>query len=207
MDKQFTRWRLILGSETEESFSGMGGGTLSQDELLMDSALAAIYGGPGESFGGGGAGRGPSAPHISKWLGDLRSLFDPELVAGDDKTTISMGIAAVNLEKGVIEDVHLGIVPEGTIMFDIIAPGADTDFVFWGYDGIFTYNIGEESAVNILPAYEAPCTWEGCEYCALPDGRLVFLDCTEYRMENEQIAHRIPEKTCFYYKSGLRNGR
>ena len=48
----------------------------------MDSALASIYGGPGESFdGAGGAGRGPSSPQISKWLGDLRSLFDPEIVA------------------------------------------------------------------------------------------------------------------------------
>ncbi|MCM1252554.1 MAG: hypothetical protein NC321_07015 [Clostridium sp.] len=123
--------------------------------------------------------------------------------AGND-THYSMGIAAVNLEKGMIEDVHLGIVPEGTVMLDIIAPGADTDFVFWGYDGIFTYNLGEESAVNILPAYEAPCTWEGCEYCALPDGRIVFMDCTEYRTEGE-VAYRIPKKCCFYYKSGLRS--
>ena len=147
-------------------------------------------------------------PHPAAGLGIGKDGRVYTLVeAGDIETHISMGIAAVNLEKGVLEDICLDIVPEGTIMFDIIAPGADTDFVFWGYDGIFTYNIGEESAVNILPAYEAPCTWEGCEYCALPDGRIVFLDCTEYRMENEQIAHRIPEKTCFYYKSGLRNGR
>ena len=40
--EQLTRWRLILGSETEESFTGMGGGALSREELLMDSALAAI---------------------------------------------------------------------------------------------------------------------------------------------------------------------
>ena len=80
--EQLTRWRLILGSETQEAFAGMGGGGLSQDELLMDSALGAIYGGPGESFGGGpGGGKGPSSPLISKWLGDLRSLFDPETVA------------------------------------------------------------------------------------------------------------------------------
>ena len=79
--EQLARWRLILGSETQESFSGMGGGALSQEEALMDAALGAIYGGPGESFGGGGAGKGPSSPHISKWLGDLRSLFDPETVA------------------------------------------------------------------------------------------------------------------------------
>ena len=80
--EQLTRWRLILGSETQEAFTGMGGGGLSQDELLMDSALGAIYGGPGESFGGGpGGGEGPSSPLISKWLGDLRALFDPETVA------------------------------------------------------------------------------------------------------------------------------
>ena len=77
------RWRLILGAETEQSFSGMGGAPLSQEELLMDSALGAIYGGPGEGFGepGRGAGKGPSSPLLSKWLGDLRSLFDPETVA------------------------------------------------------------------------------------------------------------------------------
>ena len=46
--QQLSRWRLILGSETEEPFSGMGAGGLSQEELLMDSALGAIYGGPGE---------------------------------------------------------------------------------------------------------------------------------------------------------------
>lgn len=81
--QQLSRWRLILGAETEESFSGMGGGGLSLEELLMDSALGAIYGGPGEGFGepGRGAGKGPSSPLLSKWLGDLRSLFDPEIVA------------------------------------------------------------------------------------------------------------------------------
>ena len=81
--EQLSRWRLILGAETEQSFSGMGGAPLSREELLMDSALGAIYGGPGEGFGepGRGAGKGPSSPVISKWLGDLRSLFDPETVA------------------------------------------------------------------------------------------------------------------------------
>lgn len=81
--EQLSRWRLILGAETEQSFSGMGGAPLSREELLMDSALGAIYGGPGEGFGepGRGAGKRPSSPVISKWLGDLRSLFDPETVA------------------------------------------------------------------------------------------------------------------------------
>lgn len=81
--EQLARWRLILGSETQEDFSGMGLSGLSREQLLMDDALAAIYnvgGSQGGGFGGGG-GNGPSSPQISKWLGDIRSLFDPEMVA------------------------------------------------------------------------------------------------------------------------------
>ena len=77
--ERIARWRLILGSESQNSFEQMGGVSLSEEQFLMDQALSAIYGGPGESFGG--AGKGPSSPHIAKWLGDLRTLFDSEIVA------------------------------------------------------------------------------------------------------------------------------
>ena len=107
MTEQMTRWRLILGAETQESFAGMGVGTLSQEELLMDSALAAIYGGPGEGFAGGGAGKGPSSPHISKWLGDLRSLFDPEIVAVVQNDAIERkGLKQLLLEPELLEDLE-----------------------------------------------------------------------------------------------------
>ncbi|MBD5161407.1 MAG: VWA domain-containing protein [Oscillibacter sp.] len=107
MTEQMARWRLILGAETQESFAGMGGGTLSQEELLMDSALAAIYGGPGESFGGSGAGKGPSSPHIAKWLGDLRSLFDPEIVAVVQNDAIERkGLRQLLLEPELLEDLE-----------------------------------------------------------------------------------------------------
>ena len=49
--EQLSRWRLILGTETEKAFTGMGGTPLSREERLMDSALGAIYGGAGEGFG------------------------------------------------------------------------------------------------------------------------------------------------------------
>ena len=101
--EQLSRWRLILGSETQDSFSSMGGMSLSAEEALMDSALGAIYGGPGEAFGGG-AGRGPSSPHISKWLGDLRSLFDPETVAVVQNDAIERkGLKQLLLEPELLE--------------------------------------------------------------------------------------------------------
>ncbi len=86
-NEQMTRWRLILGNETEKDFSEMGLTPLSQQEILMDDALAELYGfdserGLGAGAGAGrGGGRGPSCPHISKWLGDIRSLFEPDMVA------------------------------------------------------------------------------------------------------------------------------
>ena len=73
----------------------------------MDSALEAIYGGPGE-FGAGspgrGAGKGPSSPVISKWLGDLRALFDPETVAVVQNDAIQRkGLTQLLLEPELLE--------------------------------------------------------------------------------------------------------
>ncbi|MBQ2690853.1 MAG: VWA domain-containing protein [Clostridia bacterium] len=79
-EERMVRWRLILGSESQERFQQMGICALSDEDIMMDQALAAIYGTDGEAFEVK-AGRGPSAPHISRWLGNLRKLFDKETVA------------------------------------------------------------------------------------------------------------------------------
>ena len=82
-DTSISRWRLILGQESQKRFEAMGGGELRGENALMDQALAAIYnrtesGGFG-SFGRG-AGNGPSNPQITRWLGDVRTLFDKDLI-------------------------------------------------------------------------------------------------------------------------------
>ena len=75
------RWRLILGSEAEKRIEGMdGGNALSQEDLMMDMALDAISNRDMKFSFGGGAGRGASSPQISRWLGDVRTLFDKDLV-------------------------------------------------------------------------------------------------------------------------------
>ncbi|OKP77137.1 hypothetical protein A3844_02145 [Paenibacillus helianthi] len=87
-----TRWRLILGQEAEASLAGYGEGgqlSLTEEELIMDSALAAIYdetnggGGSGNAPGGRGkgAGTGHAALNLSKWLGDVRSYFPEDVVS------------------------------------------------------------------------------------------------------------------------------
>lgn len=84
LEERVKRWRLILGEESSREFEKMGEFRLDEEQLLMDQALAAIYhngesGGFG-NIGGRGAGSGPPAPVLSKWLGDVRALFDKELV-------------------------------------------------------------------------------------------------------------------------------
>lgn len=81
--ERMKRWRLILGADSNKRFEDMNsGGTfgLSEEQYLMDQALAAIYNRTGEGGFGQGGGSGPSNPVITKWLGDVRSLFEPELV-------------------------------------------------------------------------------------------------------------------------------
>ena len=72
------RWRLILGRDAEKTMNNMCGmPALSAEELLMDSALSQIYGNNSGNNSGKGAGSGMSSPQLTRWLGDLRSLFAP----------------------------------------------------------------------------------------------------------------------------------
>lgn len=91
--ERMKRWRLILGQESDGQFHVMNSGqnlNFSEEQMLMDQALAAIYdksskgsfagAGSGSRGGGRGAGHGPSTPVISRWLGDIRSLFEKDMV-------------------------------------------------------------------------------------------------------------------------------
>ena len=75
------RWRLILGAEADGRMENMGEGVrLSDEDLMMDMALDAIYNRNMKFCFGSGGGRGASSPQISRWLGDVRTLFDKDLV-------------------------------------------------------------------------------------------------------------------------------
>lgn len=85
--ERIKRWRLILGEESEKRLLNMtpDGLGLSGEQQLMDQALAAIYHGGSEAVFGDAAsgktgGNGPSRPQVSRWLGDVRTLFDKDLV-------------------------------------------------------------------------------------------------------------------------------
>lgn len=117
------RWRLILGNESQSRFDRMGGSSLTKEQDLMDQALAAIYnrreaGGFGNDGGAGrGGGNGPSNPQITKWLGDVRSLFDKELVTviqGDAMTRC--GLKQLLFEPELLENLEPDVNLASTIL-------------------------------------------------------------------------------------------
>ncbi|MER5764377.1 VWA domain-containing protein [Streptomyces sp. NPDC002082] len=110
--ERLRRWRMVLGG-------GEGEGTgvaLSGVDVGMDAALGALYG----ADGGGGrkragersAGLGGSAPHVARWLGDIRTYFPTSVVQVMQRDAIQrLGLSALLLEPEMLEavepDVHL----------------------------------------------------------------------------------------------------
>ncbi|MDE6642230.1 MAG: VWA domain-containing protein [Acetatifactor sp.] len=119
-EEHIQRWRLILGQESRARFEKMGNAELSPEQDLMDQALAAIYNNTesgGFGSGGAGAGNGPSNPRISKWLGDVRSLFDKELVTviqGDAMTRC--GLKQLIFEPELLENLEPDVNLASTIL-------------------------------------------------------------------------------------------
>lgn len=108
--ENINRWRLLLGKESEKGFSETAGMqvSLSEEEMLMAEALDAIYDKSNhdlEKGSRGQAGNGYSAPKISKWLGDVRKLFDQDIVQIIQKDAIERkGMKQLLFEPEVISN-------------------------------------------------------------------------------------------------------
>lgn len=113
-NKNMTRWRLILGQDTR----ALGGVGLTQEQSVMDAALAAIYDGDGQ--GGGGkksAGLGPSAPNLAKWLTDVRTFFPQDVVSVIQSDAIERkGLTKLLFEPETLKNVKPDISMVGTLM-------------------------------------------------------------------------------------------
>lgn len=111
--ERLRRWRLVLGGDEAD---GIGVGVEGAD-AGMDTALAALYDGtlarlaPGAGAGRG-AGLGPSAPAVARWLGDIRTYFPSTVVRVMQRDAIErLGLEELLLEPELLEavepDVHL----------------------------------------------------------------------------------------------------
>ncbi|MGL4668167.1 MAG: VWA domain-containing protein [Saezia sp.] len=117
------RWRLVLGSEAQDSCGALEKGALSD----MDSALQALYEPQSKNSLSRRGGRGSSSPNVSRWLGDIRKYFPSPVVKVMQHDALErLNLRELLLEPEMLEaveaDVHLianlmslsGVIPENT---------------------------------------------------------------------------------------------
>ncbi|MET9996919.1 VWA domain-containing protein [Streptomyces microflavus] len=116
--ERMRRWRMVLGADSAEST----GCTLTGQDVAMDGALDALYGGGGKKPGGrGGGGRstglGASAPSVARWLGDIRTYFPSSVVQVMQRDAIDrLGLSALLLEPEMLEAVEADVHLVGTLL-------------------------------------------------------------------------------------------
>jgi Mg-chelatase subunit ChlD len=107
-DERRRRWRLALGGDDNEA--------LSERDLRMDQALAALYERGEETSGKTSKNRrgglGASAPRVSRWLGDIREFFPAPVVQVIQRDAFDrLGLRAMLMEPEFLAtleaDVHL----------------------------------------------------------------------------------------------------
>jgi hypothetical protein len=117
-NEKMKRWRLVLGQAVEDSFQNSDGGSLlSEEELLMDAALAAIYDEESGGSGGKGAGIGSGGYNLSKWLGDVRSFFPEDIVSVIQSDAIEKkGLSQLLFEPETLRNIKPSIEMVATLM-------------------------------------------------------------------------------------------
>ncbi|MEM7675581.1 MAG: VWA domain-containing protein [Myxococcota bacterium] len=119
---QLRRWRLILGKQAESELSSLGGDSLEldADQRLIDEALAAIYDeteGESGGTGGRGAGQGASVPRLAKWLGDIRTYFQEDVVTVIQQDAIERkGMTSLLFEPEMLKNVQPSVSLVGTLL-------------------------------------------------------------------------------------------
>ena len=111
------RWRLLLGAAAGQELGAAG---LGGDDTAIDAALAALYdadpgdGGLGErrASAGRAAGNGASAPHVARWLGDIRTYFPSTVVQvmqrdAIDRLNLDQLLFEPEMLAAIEPDVHL----------------------------------------------------------------------------------------------------
>jgi hypothetical protein len=119
--EQLQRWRLILGKESQTSFTQMlpSALALTREQQEMDEALAAIYDETSAETDGNprSAGLGASAPRLAKWLGDIRQHFQSDVVAVVQQDAIERrGLKQLLLEPEMLKTVQPNVQLVGTLM-------------------------------------------------------------------------------------------
>lgn len=102
MDKAIKRWRLALGAEARDVLNC----SFSDREKGIDRTLEALY----DTQRTGGL--GPSSPHVSRWLSDIREYFPSSVVQvmqqdALQRLKLTSLLTEPEMLETVVPDVHL----------------------------------------------------------------------------------------------------
>lgn len=112
------RWRLLLGREAQSSLGACATGA----DAGMDQALEALYDQPDRRGRGGRgaprtAGLGGSAPHVTRWLGDIRTYFPTSVVQVMQRDALErLDLRRLLLEPELLESVEPDVHLVGTLL-------------------------------------------------------------------------------------------
>jgi Mg-chelatase subunit ChlD len=101
------KWRLILGGDQADGT----GISLGQVDQQVDKTLEALY--DNDRKGG----LGPSAPNVSRWLGDIRTFFPNTVVQVMQKDALKrLDLTQMLFEKEMLENVEADVHLVATLM-------------------------------------------------------------------------------------------
>ncbi|MFI3200048.1 MAG: VWA domain-containing protein [Eubacteriales bacterium] len=203
---QIKRWRLILGEETQEKLSELDekGLSLTGEELLMDHALQEIYANRnfqevGESDGTQG-GRGKSFPEASKWLGDIQSIFNKDIVKIIQNDAIERcGLKQLLMEPEVLDNMEPDVNLASTIMLIKEQVPAKSKENVRRFIKKIVEDINKRLAEDVRKVISAKLNKK--EHSPIPSARAIDFKYTIQRNlknYNQEYNTIIPEKIYFY---------
>ena len=112
-EERLRRWRLLLGGGRADGTGlALGGG-----DAKLDAVLGELYD-AGEGEGRRTAGLGASAPHVARWLGDIRAYFPSPVVRVMQRDALErLGLRQMLLEPELLQAVE----PNVHLVADLLA--------------------------------------------------------------------------------------
>lgn len=148
------------------------------------------------------------SPYTKLWgINSITGSKNGEIYAANYlKDDDRIAVMSIDPEGLCIKECYEGVLPEGFGGCIRLRAGIDADLYLYGADGIYSYNLGEESGKKLVDETELPFSVEGgvCNDF-LADGRFLFVDGeslveTIYLNDQEYPVNAgIAQNIVFYY--------
>lgn len=110
-------------------------------------------------------------------------------------------VISFDSKNGKVDKRYTGILPEGVGAFETISAGTESDVLIAGPTGVYSYNFGDEKAVQCLAPYDLPT--ESKPYF-LPNGMVFLIDFEYGEFSETEMDFEDFRVKGFYYMKAYR---